>query len=282
MNTPDEPSLLIRALRQVLYPLVKLTLTKGVTYPQFQELLKSVFVEVAEREFQLPGKEQTDSRISLLSGLHRKDVKRLRTQPATEESVTRRSIPLGAQVVSRWSGDPDYLDSDGLPRPIPRQGGNPDSVSFEQLVASISKDIRPRALLDEWLRLGIVEIMGDEMIGLKLDAFVPQTGIEEKLFYLGHNLHDHAAAATHNICGDGPPLFERCVHYSGISSDTIRSLQKLTETKGMKLLLDINRAAAASLETPTLPAPLQERFTFGIYFYRTPDTSRTPAQDDSK
>lgn len=272
MDTPDEPSLLIRALRQVLYPLVKLTLTKGVTYPQFQELLKSVFVEVAEKEFRLPGKEQTDSRISLLSGLHRKDVKRLRTQPTTEESVTRRSIPLGAQVVSRWSGDSDYLDSDGLPRPIPRLGNDPDSVSFEQLVASISKDIRPRALLDEWLRQGIVEKTEDEMVSLKLDAFIPQTGIDEKLFYLGNNLHDHAAAATHNICADGPPLLERSVHYNGITSDTISSLQKMTEAKGMKLLLEANRIAAASLETEASPAVPRERFTFGIYFYRTPDT----------
>jgi len=282
MNAPVEPSLLIRALRQVLYPLVKLTLTKGVTYPQFQELLKSVFVEVAEKEFRLAGKEQTDSRISLLSGLHRKDVKRLREQPATEESVTSRSIPLGAQVVSRWSGDPDYLDSNGLPRPIPRLGTAEGGASFEQLVASISKDIRPRALLDEWLRLGMVEKLDDEMIALKLDTFVPQTDIDEKLFYFGNNLHDHAAAATHNICGDGPPLFERCVHYNGIDADTVASLQKMAETKGMKLLLDVNQAASTSQETGTPTSSPLERFTLGIYFYRTPDTSHPPVQDESR
>lgn len=282
MDTSDEPSLLIRALRQVLYPLVKLTLAKGVTYPQLQELLKAVFVEVAEKEFRLPGKEQTDSRISLLSGLHRKDVKRLRTEPATEESVTSRSIPLGAQVVSRWSGDPDYLDSDGLPRPIPRHGNNPDEPSFGRLVASISTDIRARALLDEWLQQGIVERSDDDKISLKLDAFVPQAGIDEKLFYLGNNLHDHAAAATHNICGDGKPLLERCVHYNGIASDRINSLQTMAETKGMKLLLDINRAAAAAASPEASPATLgaaQERFTFGIYFYRTPHTSESKAND---
>lgn len=274
MDTPDEPSLLIRALRQVFYPLVKLTLAKGVTYPQLQELLKAVFVEVAEKEFRLPGKEQTDSRISLLSGLHRKDVKRLRTQPATAESVTSRSIPLGAQVVSRWSGHPEYLNSEGLPRPIPRLSHNPDEPSFGGLVASISTDIRARALLDQWLQQGIVDISDDDKVSLNLDAFIPQTGIDEKLFYLGNNLHDHAAAATHNIGDDGPPLLERCVHYNGITSDKINSLQTLAETRGMKLLLDMNRAAAAALEaTPASPNAAKERFTFGLYFYRTAHTS---------
>jgi hypothetical protein len=271
MDSLNEPSLLIRALRQVLYPLVKLALAKGVSFPQLQELLKAVYVEVAEKEFRLPGKEQTDSRISLLSGLHRKDVKRLRFQPATEESVTSRSIPLGAQVVSRWSGDPDYLDTEGLPRPLPQHGNSPDEPSFRRLVASISTDIRARALLDEWLQQGVVERNDDDLISLNLDALVPQAGIEEKLFYFGNNLRDHAAAATHNICGDGPPLMERCVHYSGISSVKISTLQSMAEAKGMKLLLDINRAAATPQDvSPASPGSPQERFTFGIYFYRAP------------
>jgi hypothetical protein len=283
MDTQDEPTLLIRALRRVLYPLVKLSLNKGVTFPQFQELLKSVFVEVAEREFRLIDKEQTDSRISLLSGLHRKDVKRLRAHPATETSVTRRSIPLGAQVVASWSGNPDYLDGDGLPRPIPRMASAEHRVSFEQLVASINKDIRPRALLDEWLRQGIVEKHDDEMIALKLDAFVPQAGIEEKLFYFGNNLTDHAAAATQNICGDGPPLFERCVHYNDIDVNTITALQKLTETRGMKLLLDANRLASSPSAENSAPSSLTlERFTLGIYFYRTQDTPLPQTQNESE
>lgn len=273
MYTTDEPTLLIRAFRQMLYPLVKLALTKGVTYPQIQELLKSVFVEVGEKEFRLPNKEQTDSRISLLSGLHRKDVKRLRIQPATEESVTSRSIPLGAQVISRWSGDPDYVDAEGMPRPIPRQSSTPGEASFEHLVASISTDIRSRALLDEWLQQGIVTRSDGDLISLNLEAFVPQAGIEEKLFYFGKNLHDHAAAATHNICGEGAPLLERCVHYNGISSDNVDALQTMAETKGMKLLLDLNRTAAASFsEAPPDSKGSTERFTFGIYFYRAPHT----------
>lgn len=280
MYKTDEPTLLIRAFRRVLYPLVKLALTKGVTFPQMQELLKAVFVEVGEKEFRLPNKEQTDSRISLLSGLHRKDVKRLRTQPATEESVTSRSIPLGAQVISRWSGDPAYLDAEGMPRPLPRQGSTPDEASFERLVTSISTDIRSRALLDEWLQQGIVAKRNDDKIALNLDAFIPQTGIDEKLFYFGKNLHDHAAAATHNICADGAPLLERCVHYTGLSASDVTALHALAETKGMKLLLDLNRTAAASLDAaPVTPEATKERFTFGIYFYRAPQSTESENDD---
>ena len=70
-----------QALTRVLRPLVKLMLAQGITYPAVSEVLKELFVEVADRDFRIAGKAQTDSRVSLLSGVHRKDVKRLRENP---------------------------------------------------------------------------------------------------------------------------------------------------------------------------------------------------------
>ncbi|MDP1635270.1 MAG: DUF6502 family protein, partial [Gallionellaceae bacterium] len=76
LQTPSAP--LISAVRHLLRPLVKLLLTHSITFPFLSDLLKSIYVEVATEEFRLQDKPQTDSRISLLSGVHRKDVKNLR------------------------------------------------------------------------------------------------------------------------------------------------------------------------------------------------------------
>ena len=69
---------LLATTQRTLWPLVKLLLHRGIGYPLLAEALKSVFVGVAESEFPLAGKAETDSRISLLTGIHRRDVKRLR------------------------------------------------------------------------------------------------------------------------------------------------------------------------------------------------------------
>ena len=68
---------LLQALQKLLRPLIRLLLAQGVTFPMLASQLKAVYVQVAKEEFKLTDKRQTDSRISLLTGVHRKDVKRL-------------------------------------------------------------------------------------------------------------------------------------------------------------------------------------------------------------
>ena len=72
------PPALVLARRRVLRPLVQIMLARGITYPYLSDLLKARCGEVADHDFGLNGKSPTDSRVSLVSGVHRKDVSRLR------------------------------------------------------------------------------------------------------------------------------------------------------------------------------------------------------------
>ena len=113
----------ISALRRILRPLVRLLLTHGVTYPLITDIVKSTYVDVARREFRLSGKRQTDSRISLLTGVHRKDVKRLIEEgDGGGEAAT--GVSLGAALVARWLGAPELSDEEGRPLPLPRLKNN--------------------------------------------------------------------------------------------------------------------------------------------------------------
>lgn len=275
-NTPSQA--LISALRSALYPLVRLMLAKGVTYPFLANLLKDVFVEVSEREFRLENKPQTDSRISLLSGVHRKDVRRLRRAP--EQNISPQVVSLGAQLVAAWTGLPQYLDEEGRPCPLPRLARKGGGISFEELVESVNTDIRPRSVLDEWLRLGVARVDDDDRVVLNTDAFIPQYGFDEKAFYLGHNLRDHAATAAYNLLEEGAPLMERSVHYNALSVDSVEALHALAVKDGMKALKSVNREAIRlEQDDATNPAP-KERITFGIYFYREPVREVAPDHGD--
>lgn len=270
MESTAPPKALVKALRQVLYPLVRVMLAKGITFPFLAELLKGVFVEVADRDFRIGGKAQTDSRISLLSGVHRKDVRRLRQMAREPVENTPSSVSLGAQLAAVWTGAAQYLDDNGHPVALPRLAGSGNGLSFEGLVASVSKDIRSRAVLDEWLRLGVVRLDEADRVILNTEAFVPQKGFEEKVFYFGHNLHDHVAAAAHNIIGEGVPYLERSVHYDALDEKSIPELAALAERAGMQAALTLNRKAMELEKRDTDSAASKQRITFGIYFYSAP------------
>lgn len=273
MTAQAAPEFLLKALRQALKPLVRLMLAKGVGYPQLAELMKELYVGVAEREFRIEGKEQTDSRISLLTGIHRKDVKRLRALPEDVQGVPE-SVSLGMRLVSAWS-EPPFASRDGRPQALPRLGRQGGEASFDSLVASVSKDIRARAVLDEWLRLGVVTVDSDDRVLLKSGAFVPSSGLEEKSFYLGHNLHDHAAAATDNVLEIGEPWLERSVHYDALPPEVITRMRAQATEGAMSLLQDLNhQAMAAEQEGPG--GEDARRFTFGVYFYAEKATSDDP------
>jgi hypothetical protein len=266
---PSAPSAVVqRALTYAMRPLIRLMLANGITFPALSEILKSLYVDVAEREFTITGKAQTDSRISLLSGVHRKDVKRLRAAPAVEDEAET-DISLSAQIIAAWVGGPDFTDKRKHPLPLPRLARDAiGGASFESLVESVSKDIRSRAVLDEWLRLGIVEIDPDDRVKLNQDkAFVSDKGLVDKAFYLGHNLHDHAAAAVHNITGGAPAFLERSVQYDALSASSVAELAALAEKTGMEAVFAVNRQSIKLERRDKQRGAPSKRMTFGIYFY---------------
>lgn len=270
---------MLTALQRVLKPLIRLALSQGINYQMLLETLKVVFVQVAEEDFKLNDREQTDSRISLLTGLHRKDVHRLRDQP--ESTLNQSSlVTLGSQLVGLWISDADFLDPEGNPKPIARLASEGGDLSFERLVARVSKDIRARPVLDEWVRVGVVHIDENDFVHLNSDAFVPSAGFEEKLFFFQQNIHDHAAATAHNLMNQMPPMLERCVYYDGLTQENILELKALAEKEGMVALKIVN-ARAIELQTASLNADIaHHRFTFALYFYHVNENFGTKLQHE--
>ncbi len=266
-SCPPKP--LVAALRLLLQPLIKLLICNHITYPYFANLLKGIFVQVAERDFAVKGKRQSDSRITLLTGVHRKDVRRLRQSDDIDVPLTG-AISLGGQLVARWCGDSTFNDTTGKPLALPRLPQENGSPSFASLVESVSKDIRPRAILDEWLRLGIIQIGNDDRVTLNTGAFVPEKGLEEKAYFLGNNLHDHIAACANNLTPHQKPMMERSVYYHNLTPRDIEELIAVSEKAGMKALQTVNREALKLVKQSKHDPQAMMRMNFGIYFFQTP------------
>lgn len=266
----DIPPAFHAAIRRVIGSLVRILLNHGVRYPMLLEVLKSEYVHVAEREFALAQKQQTDSRISLLTGVHRKDVRRLRAE-VVAEAAPPASVSLGGLIVARWLAKREFVDARGRPLPIARLRRKGGDRSFEALVESVSKDMRSRVVLDEWLRLGVARVDDEDRVCLNVSAFVPKKGLDEKAHYFGRNAADHLAAICANLAGTEPSFLERSVHYTRLTETAVKKLSALAESDGMKALHALNKRAS-ELETAAgaTTEPLH-RINFGIYFYSEPE-----------
>ncbi len=264
---PGPSAALLATIRHVLRPLVRLMLAGGVTHQIVSEILKEVFVDVAERDFRLDAGRPTDSRISLLTGVHRKDVRRLRATGQAGNAGPPGATPFSARLIAAWLGDRRFVDAHGRPRTLARTRADAREASFEDLVASHSTDCRPRVVLDEWLRLGIVDIDEHDRVRLIQEAFIPAAGLDEKLHYFAHHIHDHAATAAANLLGQRAPQFERSVSYEGMSEASIAKLERRARQLGTSILEDLNRLAIELDAADRDEAAPRARFTFGAYFH---------------
>lgn len=263
-------------LTRLLRPLVRLCIRSGMTFPALSQLLRELYINVAEHEFALDGKEQTDSRVSLLTGIHRKDVSRLRGAGAPV-SETPASLSRTSAIIARWLSAPAFTSVNGTPLALPKTA--PDAEpSFEALVESVTKDVRPRAVLDEWLDRKLVQLDGDDRVVLLEAAFVPHGDDDRKWHYFGRNLHDHMAAAVDNVSSATPPFMERAVHYDGLSPELARQLEARSRKLAMDALTTANGDANRSLAHD--PGGTS-RWIFGVFVYRD-DTAPPTAPPSEK
>ena len=257
---------LIRALRRIFQPLARLLISKSIPYTNVADLLRWVFVDVASREFEIGGKAQTDSRVSLLTGVHRREVRRLRrlTSPPFRAP---KSATLGSQLVTRWTTQAEYLDDTGKSRALPYMSSDAGVTTFESLVRSVSTDIRPRAVLDEWLRLGVARVDDADRVHLERDAFIPTKGSDELAYYFGRNLHDHLAAGAHNLCETDKPFLERSVHYNNLSPEAVEEIEQLVREEAMRSLRSVNEKAQELQRRDSGTEGASFRVNFGTYFF---------------
>ena len=133
---------------------------------------------------------------------------------------------------------------------------------------TVSKDIRSRPVLDEWVNLGMVSI-ADKLVTLEKDAFLPSQDYEQKLYFFGKNVSDHLAAARINTTSEQPPFLERSVYYDKLSRASLTQLEQMAREEGMKMLLKLNAEAdrLQKQDADKSDDHQQSRMTLGVYYF---------------
>ena len=283
-----EPALAAEAIAQVLQPLARLMIDHGLQLTSMVELLKKALVDEAIGAYGLADKGSSDTRIALLTGVHRKDVKRLREAPASATPATP-MVPVAASVVARWISEPRFLESDQTARPLARTPGRGSvgEPDFTTLVAEVSRDVGARAVLDELERLGVVELREDGYVALKSTAFVPHVGLRESFHFLASNVSDHLATAVHNMAPGrrGPLMLEQSAFSQDLSAAQVELLQQRARRLWASTLQQFLQTATVAEQRSQADEGPKHRIRFGVYFHDTPQAepvATTPSAKTSR
>lgn len=276
-NTPSPPSspidqALIDALRGLLRPLAQLALAQGVPFQAAQELFKQAYVQAAcEMPLDVLPHRRV-SRISTATGIHRRDVTRL-MQPEVQAAPPQRS--LAVDLFTRWLADDQCRDSAGVPMALPRQGETP---SFEALAKSVTRDVHPRSLLDELLRLRLVvwDAKADS-VRLAADAFVPRGDQTRMLGFFADNVGDHLRAAVSNVLGNQPAHFEQAIFADELSAESIQAVRGLISAQwkmlASNMVPELERLIAQDAKESR---PRDQRLRIGLYEFNGAMTLSPP------
>src|SRR5262252_8913817 len=217
----DEQEALLAALRDVLEPLATLAVQRGLPYATVEELLRRAFVGAADSAHPDVLAHRKVSRLATTTGINRREVTRLLgVLRGAQEAPPLPRRSLASEVFAHWMSDARYRDRRGEPRVLKRQGRAP---SFESLAQAITRDVHPRSLLDELLRLKLaVHDTEKDTVELVRDGFVPSGDRVRMLEYLGHNVGDHLAGAVANVLTDGRRHFEQAIYAEGLSEASVQ------------------------------------------------------------
>lgn len=244
------------AVLRILRPLVRILLHHGIPFGVFADIARRVYVDVADGEFPIPGRKQTNSRISILTGLSRKEVLRVKRLPTLDDAASAARYHRAARTISGWLRDKTFADKRGLPASLPVDGAK---NSFTELVKRYSGDIPVRAVLDELERVGAVERLADGRVRLVQRAYVPSSGEEEKIDILGSDVSDLIRTIEHNLeCPAEDAFFQRKVSYDNMPAETLPELQRLAGQRAQALLEELDDWMAAR-DRENVPSHIGER-----------------------
>lgn len=260
IDETKQNTLLNSAIKHLLKPLIRFLINKQITLPTLLEVIKSAYVEVAEKDFALGDKPLTDSRINLLTGVHRKDVKRLRDLDQEHKPPER--LSLNSLMLASWMGEEPYCIQ-GAPQALSITGED----SFESLANEYSRqNIHSSSIMESWLQMGWINKDTEQKLHLNMDTLQDKQLSEDQLFFFAQNLADHMATSTGNLINK-QKHFERAVFYNKLSKSSLLILKKSAKEQSMLVLKELNQQALSLQKHDKKISGPHYRFRLGSYFY---------------
>ena len=213
-------------------------LRNGVTWQEFEEAGKEVFVQVAREDYGIKGRPTNTARVALITGLSRREVTRVKGvllgERAREEAVPGRI----SQILSGWHLDPAFRGAGGLPAVLPVSGEGP---TMESLLRQCAGDSPYGAITKELVELGLVERTAKGYRVLARE-YIRSPSDPDLVRQASAALHDHAETIAYNVDARraGPARFERMATHRAVPPQHQRAFEGYLQREGQAFLEKID------------------------------------------
>jgi hypothetical protein len=263
----------VKACRHFMVPIARFLLGVGVGYREFAEISKLAFVQVASDEYGIRGRKTNMSRVSVMTGLNRKEIRKIRGRLQDEDWSLDPELSKPSSVLTKWFTDPHYVGPRGSPKWLPYEEES-SKRSFVQLVKEVSGDLPPGAMLKELVRAGCVREVRPGVWKAIKRQYSP-AGID--LFQVqrfGECLHDLAETITKNYTTNafgGERLFEFRAWADGVQERATPELRKIVSSQGEAYLESVDDWLGAHLISSEHSGDSASgiRCGVGVYYFET-------------
>jgi hypothetical protein len=268
----------LKACRHFMLPIARFLLRNGIGFREFAEISKLAFVQVASDDYGLRGRRTNMSRVSVMTGINRKEIRKLRARLEAEDWEPNPALSKPVIVLAKWFTDPRYLGARGTPKwlALESQGKR---ESFSGLVREVGGDVPPGAMLKELIRAGcVIEARPGYWKAIKRQ-YSP-SGVD--LFQVqrfGECLHDLANTIVKNMEQERKDqrLFEFRAWSDKVDPKVMGTLRKTVATQGNAYLEAIDDWLAAHVQRGEPDAEGPRRCGVGVYYFET-ESSDTKSQ----
>ncbi len=231
----DAKSTALGALRLMFRPVARIMLRAGVNWREIADVLKATYVEVASEDYGIRGRPTNISRVAILTGLTRKEVRRLRDllEDASPEVFSR--MNYATRVLSGWFQDEEFLDREGKPAALPATG---ESGSFESLCHKYSGDVAATTMLKELKHVGAVVENEAGLLTVRMRTYMPAMMDPERMLSSGSVLEDMGYTVAYNLdrSESDAGRFERRATNTRMPAKSVPEFREFIEIEGQAFL----------------------------------------------
>ena len=224
-------------LTKILSALIHTLLRNGVAYGEFDQIARKCFVDIAYRDFSASQKKQTISNVAILTGLNRKEVKKLHELDLDQSTSSSKQYNRSIRVIGGWINDPAFLRPDGVPKDLAYEGDD----SFTRLVRKYSGDMPVAAMQKALIESSNISIIEDRKVRLLSHAYLPSDDPTEKLSILGTDTQQLIETINHNITAAPEDLyFQRKASNHKVAVSSMPAIKQFIQRKGQAFLEEVD------------------------------------------
>lgn len=237
----DAHKQLLYAVRRVLRPIVRLLIRVGMTFGEFADVARRVYIESAIRG-RSGGIPLTRERIAFVTGMSRQEIDYYIDKERASLTVAPTLARVATEALHRWHTDPHYLGPYGIPLEL--EFDVPQTRCFQSLVAQTDSKASAGRVLEELLRAGAVAYSGEKHYRAVARLFVaPEYLSPHRVEYFGDTLAHLAQTLEYNaniVDGENKRL-ERCVFAdNGIPRDLLPRFEAHARARTLQFLADVD------------------------------------------